>query len=377
MNTRVILFSAIICAGMCACGGSENDTSGNSAETIAATDDNESSENANAKRNSKGNYWQKMVMLEVRDNNGTIQYWQPLPANWKFIAHSSDGVSIKGPDGIKVTDFPLHSFMMDYTGMGVSNGMQMRAMPPIDDLIQQDVIPSASQRGLQYIRHYELPDVSRMNQWYADQLYSSAPTTKFNKAYGIDWKDADGRESFSILHVSSFKGQYSEMWNYRASLLEADPSVFTLAKKQYIFSLANMRYNLEPIIAYNQAEAQRIGQSWDAFNRRMAANQAAFEASQRAHINKTNAINDAIMSNWRSSNEASDKNQEQFIDNIYENQNVVNEETGQKYKVQQGYNQYWMNNDGEYIGTPSNTYNPNLDENLNEQNWQKLNQIDR
>ena len=98
MNTRVILFSAIICAGMSACGGSENDTSGNSAETIAATDDNESSENANAKQNSKGNYWQKMVMLEVRDNNGTIQYWQPLPANWKFIAHSSDGVSIKGPD---------------------------------------------------------------------------------------------------------------------------------------------------------------------------------------------------------------------------------------------------------------------------------------
>lgn len=376
MNTRVILFSAIISAGMSACGGSENDTSANSEETIAITEENGSSGNANGERNSKGNYWQKMVMLDVRDNNGTIQYWQPLPANWKFHTHSSDGVSLTGPNGIKVTDFPLQSFMVDYTGNGMYSGMQMRAMPSIDDLIQQDLIPSASQRGLQYVRHYELPDVSRMNQWYADQLYSVGPTTKFNKAYGIDWKDAAGRDVFAILHVSSTKGQYSEMWNYRASLLEADPSAFAIAKKQYIFSLANMRYNLEPIMAYNQAEAQRIGQSWAAFNRRMAANQAAFEASQRAHINKTNAINDAIMSNWRSSNAASDKNQEQFIDYVYENQNVVNEETGQKYKVQQGYNQYWMNNDGEYIGTPSNTYNPNLDDNLNEQNWQRLKQTD-
>lgn len=376
MNTRVILFSAIISAGMSACGGSENDTSANSEEVIVITDENGSSDNANGERNSKGNYWQKMVMLDVRDNNGTIQYWQPLPANWKFHTHSSDGVSITGPNGIKVTDFPLQSFMVDYTGNGMYSGMQMRAMPSIDDLIQQDVVPSASQRGLQYVKHYELPDVSRMNQWYAEQLYSVGPTTKFNKAFGIDWKDAEGRDVFAILHVSSTKGQYSEMWNYRASLLEADPSVFALAKKQYIFSLANMRYNLEPIMAYNQAEAQRIGQSWAAFNRRMAANQAAFEASQRAHINKTNAINDAIMSNWRSSNAASDKNQEQFIDNIYENQNVVNEETGQKYKVQQGYNQYWMNNDGEYIGTPSNTYNPNLDDNLNEQKWQQLKQTE-
>lgn len=376
MNTRVILFSAIISAGMSACGGSENDTSANSEEFIATAEENESSDNANGERNSKGNYWQKMVMLDVRDNNGTIQYWQPLPANWKFHTHSSDGVSLTGPNGIKVTDFPLQSFMVDYTGNGMYSGMQMRAMPSIDDLIQQDLIPSASQRGLQYVRHYELPDVSRMNQWYADQLYSVGPTTKFNKAYGIDWKDAAGRDVFAILHVSSTKGQYSEMWNYRASLLEADPSAFAIAKKQYIFSLANMRYNLEPIMAYNQAEAQRIGQSWAAFNRRMAANQAAFEASQRAHINKTNAINDAIMSKWRSSNAASDKNQEQFIDYVYENQNVVNEETGQKYKVQQGYNQYWMNNDGEYIGTPSNTYNPNLDDNLNEQNWQRLKQTD-
>ena len=107
----------------------------------------------------------------------------------------------------------------------------------------------------------------------------------------------------------------------------------------------------------------------------MAANQAAFEAQQIAHVNKSNAINDAIMGNWKANNAASDKNQEQFVDYIYENENVQNTETGKTYKVQQGANQYWMNNDGEYIGTKSNTYNPNQDENMNEKKWQELKKI--
>jgi hypothetical protein len=375
MNIQSFLFSVIVVSGFSACNGIENNDSENAMEFTADEEELIKHKKYSSVSVSNGNYWQKMMMHEVRDNKGTILFWQPLPSDWKFNSHPADGVTIRGPHGIKVTDYPLQSYMHDYSGMFGQSSMPNRAMPHIDELIQQDVIPSAASIGLRYIKNYELPEVSKMDKWYSDQLYSITPLTKYIKVFGIDWQDNNGNEVFSVLHVSSSKGQYSEVWSYRVSLLEAEPSVFKLARKQYVFSLANMRYNLEPIMAYNQAEAQRIGQSWDAFNKRMAANQAAFEASQRAHINRTNAINDAIMSNWRSSNAASDKNQEQFIDYVYENQNVVNEETGKAYKVQQGYNQYWMNNDGEYIGTPSNTYNPNLDENLNEQNWQKLNQV--
>jgi predicted oxidoreductase (fatty acid repression mutant protein) len=32
-----------------------------------------------------------------------------------------------------------------------------------------------------------------------------------------------------------------------------------------------------------------------------------------------------------------------------------------------GANQYWMNSNGEYIGTQLQNYNPNLDDNMNEQ----------
>ncbi len=161
-------------------------------------------------------------------------------------------------------------------------------------------------------------------------------------------------------------------WSYWLSGLTAETTHFESAKKQLIFSLANVRYALEPIAAYNQREAQKAGQSWAAHNQRMAQNQAAFEAQQRAFVNKSNAINDAIMNGWRERNASSDRQHEQFVDAITEKTKVTNTATGQTYKVQSGYNQYWMNNNGEYISTNQYDYNPNLDDAMNNQQWEEL-----
>lgn len=251
----------------------------------------------------------------------------------------------------------------------------MRPMPQIDQLIKEDFIPWANTKGFQYVKHYEIPEISKLDKWYSDQLYKAMPTNSYVKAYGSEWKDKNGKPYFLIIRLNASETQYMLNWYYMSSLLEADASVFEQAKKQYIFALSNMRYNLEPIMKYNKEEAQRIGQSWEAFNKKMVANQAAFEAQQRAHVNKSNAINDAIMSNWKSGNASSDRNQENFIDMIREETNVQNTETGKIYKVQEGANLYWMNQDGDYIGTKSPTYNPNLDETINEQKWQELKKI--
>ena len=139
-----------------------------------------------------------------------------------------------------------------------------------------------------------------------------------------------------------------------------------------IFALGNTHYPLEPILAYNQREAEKAGRSWAEFNQRMVQNQANFEAQQRAFVNKSNAINEAIMNGWRANNAASDKQQEQRVDGIYERTNVVDPSNGQRYKVAAGANQYWMNSNGEYISTDRHDYNPNLDENMNEQRWQVI-----
>ncbi|MFZ1453906.1 MAG: hypothetical protein WAT20_14465, partial [Ferruginibacter sp.] len=236
-------------------------------------------------------------------------------------------------------------------------------------------VPWAQNNGMQLVKFYEIPEISRMDKWYSDQLYKAMPSRSEVVAIGIDWTNNDGNPYFMLLHLNISTSDAMQQWYYRVSGLEAEPNYFENAKKQYIFALSNTRYNLEPIMTYNQQEAQRVGQSWAAHNQRMAQNQANFEAQQRAFVNKSNAVNDAIMSGWRERNASSDRNQENYIDGIYERSNVQNTETGQQYKVQAGANQYWMNSNGEYISTKLNDYNPNLDDNMNAQKWQQLKEV--
>jgi len=50
--------------------------------------------------------------------------------------------------------------------------------------------------------------------------------------------------------------------------------------------------------------------------------------------------------------------------------------SGNTYKVQEGYNQYWSNGNNEYIGSNDAYYNPNTDNSVNNQNWQQLDATD-
>ncbi|HMI77883.1 MAG TPA: hypothetical protein VK484_03775, partial [Ferruginibacter sp.] len=322
-------------------------------------------------------FWEKLIMVELKDQNGMIAAIMPFPSSWQ-MGQLGNGPSITGPNGITITDFPSRMFMDNYNAAlqqaYAQGGQQMRGMPGVEQLIQQDLVPWAQGQGIQFVNFYEIPEISGMDKWYSDQLYKALPSRSDVAAFGIDWKKDDGTPYFMILHLNVSTSDAMQNWYYRTSGLEANPDYFETAKKQYIFALANTRYNLEPIMTYNQQEAQRVGKSWAAHNQRMAQNQANFEASQRAFINKSNAINDAIMSGWRERNASGDKQQEQTIDGIYERTNVQ-DATGKQYKVAAGANQYWMNSNGEYISTKLNDYDPNLDKNMNEQRWQQLKEI--
>lgn len=327
-----------------------------------------------ASTNSGKKYWEEIVMHKINDQKGQVWAEMPFPASWNLGAPD---VAISGPNNIRVKDFPAQSFMINYDPSLAYAYSQtpMRELPSIDELIQQDLVPYFQQNGFNYVKNYELPEVAKIQKWYDDQLFKVGNPTSIIKVYGIDLTDNNGNPAFYILRLNCSTTQSLRNWYYLGSLLQADPKVFELAKKQYLFGLSNMRFNLEPIKEYNEAEANRIGQSWAAFNQRMAANQRAFEAQQAAHINKSNAINDAIMGAYNSRMESMDRTHEKTIDGIYERENVQNPETGQTYKVEQGYNRYWMNNNGEYIATPQQNFDPNTVQGLNESNWQELNKV--
>ncbi len=341
------------------------------------------SENIIAENDHQGgnDFWEKLVMVEFKDGNGVVTSIMPFPASWKIGQPNSSGASITGPNGISVTDYQVRSFMFNsdpsIQQFYAQSGQPMRYMPGVDQLIQEDFVPWGQSQGMQLLNYYELPEVSKVDKWYNDQLFKAMPSQMEVIAIGLDWKKNDGSKYFLIIHLNVSTTYSDQFWYYMASGLTANADYYDMAKKQYIFALANTRYNLQPIMKYNQEEAQRVGQNWAAFNQRMAQNQANFDASQRAYVNNTEAINNAIMSGWKESNAASDRMQENTIDGIYEQTNVQNMETGQQYKVSAGANQYWMNSNGEYISNNQSGYNPNLDDNMNGVNWQELKEIKR
>jgi len=341
---------------------------------IGNNDAKKSNSELNNNNNNSTTFWEKLEMKEIGDGKGNVAQLMPMPASWNF---TSEGIA--GPNGLKITYLPLQSFMISYDPslqyVYQQSGVQMREMPGFEQLVKQDFIPWGKKNGLTYVKNYEIPEISTMDKWYFDQLYKAMPSRTDITAHGIEWKNKDGDSYFTLVHLNVSTSNDMQNWFYMASGLEADPSYFESAKKQYIFSLANTRYNLEPIMEYNKLEAQKVNANWAAFNSRIAQNQANFEETQRQHVNNSNAINDAIMNGWKSRNASSDKNQEQFIDAIKEDRNVYDETTSKTYKVADGANQYWMNNDGEYISTQLQDYNPNLDDNMNDVKWKELKKI--
>lgn len=367
------LLAAPVLAG---CSQAEQTVHGDS-ESSQAVAGQTSSEN---KKANGTNFWERLEMLPLYDPRGVVAARIPVPASWEMNKARTAGTpTFTGPNGLAIADFAPESFTYvtdPYLQQSYYQaGVPMRSMPGVEQIIEQDLIPKWKQRGYTFVSYAEVPEVSKIDRWYTDQLYKAVPTQSENAAIGTEWKDENGHPYFLLMHLSVSTTAQMQNWYYFCTDLKVEPAHYEKAKKQLLFALANTRYALEPIAEYNRQEAEKAGRSWAAHNQRMAQNQAQFEAQQRAFINKSNAINDAIMSGWRAQNQASDKAHEQFIDVITERTNVVNTETGKTYKVEAGYNNYWMNADGEYISTDQYNYNPNLDEHMNNQNWQQLNEI--
>lgn len=328
-----------------------------------------------------GNDWERLEMLPFNDNTGRVIVSMPFPSSWKLHKGTSHGEPhITGPRGTRVIDYPGQSFTYSdnpqLQQIHWQSGRPMRPMPnSIDELIQQDFVPWGNQNGLQFVTHYEIPEIAKIDNWYDDQLFKVAPPQKQIHAIGTEWQKSNGDPFFLLIRLNATEMLGTLTWSYFCSSLESQKDHYEQAKKQLIFGIANAHYNPEPIMEYNRMEAEKVNQSWAAFNKRMAQNQAAFQAQQRDFVNRSNAINDAIMSGWRERNNASDIAHERFVDGITERTNTINTTTGTYQKVESGYNQYWMNSDGKYISTNSHTYNPNLDENLNHQKWDELKEV--
>jgi hypothetical protein len=164
----------------------------------------------NAPVKGSSNSWEKLVMQPFRDKKGEVMVELPLPSSWKITSSPKLGEpTILGPYNVKVIDFPSQSFLFmrdpQLQRSYLQAGQRMRPVPTIEALVEEDLVPWAAGQGLTLVKHYELKEISRTDQWYNDQLYKAMPMQNEVMAFGIDWKHTESGHRFFFDFTSSQK----------------------------------------------------------------------------------------------------------------------------------------------------------------------------
>ncbi len=306
----------------------------------------------------------------IDSRNGMVMSRIPFPSSWE--KQNGGEYLYTGPNGIKVHGERGGSFMFSndpqMNHMYQQNGMKVQNPKSIDQVINEGFMDYANKINRKLVRKYPMPQFAAWDKQFDDQLYKSMPSQKTFNVVGLEWRDPDGTSFLTVLHHYVSYDQYGGYWGITYSVLETPENVFQQAKIQYLNGLLNQQINPQWLQALNQKDMQ-IAQQSNAGHQQRMADIKSFGYQNTARFNERMAAMDQNMESWRANQAAGDRNQEQFLDYVNESTNVVDPNTGQAYKVDAGADQYWMNDQGEYIKSDNSLYDPNLDQNTNNQTW--------
>ena len=306
----------------------------------------------------------------IDPQNGLVQSRVPLPSSWQ--KQNKGDYNYMGPNGIKIHGERSAMFMFSNdqqtNHIYQQNGMQVQFPKPIEQVINEGFMDYANKINRKLVKKYPMPQFASWDKQFDDQLYKSMPSQKTFNVMGLEWRDPDGTSFLTILHHITSYDNFGGYWGITYTVLEASENAFEQAKTQYINGLLNQEINPQWLQAINQKDMQIAQQSNATHQTRMAGIKAIGDRGTANH-NARMAAMDQNMESWKVNQNAGERNQERFIDYINENTNVNDANTGQTYKVEAGANQYWMNDQGEYIKSDNSTYNPNLDPSINNQKW--------
>lgn len=297
-----------------------------------------------------------IVMHKFFDaKKGMVSGYMPLPADWKVTAHK-----IIGPNGTEIQNFPGGNFFDT-----------QRRVTSIDQIIREDITRLIQQSGAQHLNTIDLPEIAANNQRMSAQYWKFTPTQEIHQVKGIEVKGNDGKLGLLVIHFMHSQSQYGGSSYYYMNAMSAPPAAYEKAKQHYLYGLANQKPDPQYVAVYNQQEQQKSQASWNAHRQRMASKQATFDSWNRTQQTMSE-ISDISMEGWRNRNSISDRMQERSVDGIWEREAVTDPYGGQQRKVQSGYNNYYMNQYGEYIGTNDEFYQPERDPNVNNQDWRRV-----
>lgn len=319
----------------------------------------------------------QIKMYPIRDQKtGMVSQQVPLPASWKVTeGANTNGPAITGPGGVKVYYTPGGTYVYSndpYTQQSYQMaGVPMRAPVDMGTYLQQDLVPYMAKQGMRLVKQYPLPQVAAKNEAHSSQLFKSAPSRETHASLGSDWVNNKGEQTFVMVNMMTSVDQNGAFWNAYLQMLQAEPASMEQAKAALIYSVVNTQHNPQHIAAYNASQQQQTNQSWSQHNAQMQTNQRNFDQRQQSHRETQDHINKNSMDSYNSRMHTNDEIQRGFLNYINDENTVRDKSTGERYQVQSGADQYWMNNNNEYIQSNDAFYNPNMDQNVNNQQWQE------
>ena len=286
--------------------------------------------------------------------------YMPLPEDWKILNQAGkDGEYIVGPNDIKVlppkADYFTYSNLPGMNQMSSQAGQQVKPLMSVESLVKNELEPLLKKEGAKLIKGYHIPELQKYAENYDQFTFKSVPQQTTFKAYATEWQHEEG----NLLLILNYRVSYSNTgvyWGYHTEMIGAPSAHFERAKKTYIYSLVNRKYNPQWLRACYMEEAQKAAQSGKLHQQRMAA----LRAEGQAIIERGKAYSAKV-----------DVNHQRWMNAHLEQTTVTNSNSGQSYQVDAGANEYWINSNGEYISSNNFNYNPNTDNTVNNQAWTK------
>lgn len=316
---------------------------------------------------------------------GMVQSRAPVPVSWTVSENPDTEIQIQDPHGLIVHKKQKEMFTYSNDPFALETArlrnMQIAPVMPLETIVQQHIRPGAEAQGYAFVKNYPLPGVKAFLENYAAKMPKTGSQMQLN-ILGTEWADNKGNKSFVILTQSIItQGKYV-VWTIETTELEAPAAHFEEAREAYIYARANTEINPdwqrvkngELINNINRTKAFWAAKSQEsarAHQQRMAAIQSWGNTSRT--IAKTYSdISDISFAGYLKRSDMISEGQRKTINAIQVRTVIGNQETSEYYNVDAGSKYYWVNNQGEYIGTDNALYDPRIDNKINDKQWTKF-----
>lgn len=304
-----------------------------------------------------------IIFHEVRDTQRNMLLGHmPLPDNWKIHnAVGQDQVVISGPDNVKIyapqSNYFTYSELPGMNEMSAQAGHQVTPLISVENLVKTKLEPLLKNEGTRLTNQYHYTELQKYAENYDQFTFKSVPMQKEFKAYVTEWEGVNNTKLLMVINHSASYSQTGVFWGYYANMMEAPKAEFEVAKKNYLYALTHCKYNPKWLQTCYMEEAQKAKQRNELHTQRMAA----LRAEGQAIIQRGKAYNAIV-----------DHNHKRFMDTHLERTTVSSLSSGQSYQVDSGNKEYWMNSSNEYIPSDDLSYDPNMDNTVNNESWTRM-----